>query len=97
MEKIEVKNAIPFKFNYRYFFYGMCSEDQITSFIRTAEDKGCEFVSIIPGMIPTPKSALSLSAHKQPEFIPVLRVFVRCLESAWPEIERAMQAEAGHK
>jgi hypothetical protein len=84
-------------FSYRYFFYGMCTEDQITKFIKDAENKGCEFVTLIPGMIPTPKSALSLSAHKQPEFIPVLRVFVRCPESAWSEIERAMKAEAGHK
>lgn len=79
---------------YRYFFYGMCTEDQITQFIEAAEVKGCEFVTLVPGMVPAPQSALTLHAPKGPQYIPVLRVFVRCLQSRWPDIEKAMQEEA---
>ncbi len=81
--------------HYRYFFYGMCSEDQITSFIQAAEAKGCEFVAILPSFVQPPQSPLTLHAPQSQRIpIPVLRVFVRCLESDWPAVEKAMQEEA---
>lgn len=87
---------------YRYFFYALCTEDQVTALIKSAEDKGCEFVTLLSGMVPAPKANLTLHAPKGPEYIPVLRIFVRCREEEWPEISKAMEAdfkamEASHK
>ena len=58
------------------FFYGVCTEDKLTSMIADAEAEGCEFLQCIAGMMMPPRSPLAVpGAQVQP--IQIIKVLVR--------------------
>lgn len=82
--------------NHHYFFYGMGTEDAIAGLIKSAEAKGCEFLQLIPAMLPVQTSHLALANGRssQPQMVPVLRLFVRCKAEDFAGIEKAMREDA---
>lgn len=77
---------------YHYFIYGKCGEGMLSDFIAAAEEKGCEFMQMIPSMEPLP-SGLALPPGA-PKFIMMIVVFVRIEKDKFPACWESMQADA---
>ncbi len=75
------------------FFYGMCTEDRITAMIKESEADGCEFVQLLGGLIPAPRSAVAMPGTQAPP-IAVLRLLVRMPDEAYDELVKKKGGQA---
>ncbi len=78
------------------FFYGLCTEDRLIETIKAAEADGCEFVQVVGGMIPAPRSAVALPGTQMAP-IPVLRILVRTLDENYDVLVKKRAENAPSK
>lgn len=93
MKQQQIVIQVPTFGKYHYFFYGLCTEDQLSPMIATAEQYGCEFVYLHAVQVTVNASRLSLPNAK-PVTVDAFRIFVRCPREEFEAIKAMMEADA---